>query len=154
MLWFAGDNIVSAYPQTVDVRGLKHPDIGQTMYRFAGGATATLETVWCMPEKTPFDIDERMSIIGDAGIVHIQDPFPNLGVVSSDKFHSPDTTYWPEFDGIRGGALREVLAYFASCALKEEAPAIGRPEDALVALQATLAAEESARTGRVIRIDN
>ena len=60
MLWFTGDSVVSAYAQTVDVRGLKHPDIGQTMYRFAGGATATLETVWCMPEKTPFDIDERM----------------------------------------------------------------------------------------------
>ena len=95
MLWFTGDRIVSAYAQTVDVRGLKYPDIGQTMYRFAGGATATLETVWCMPEKTPFDIDERMSIIGDAGIIHIQDTFPNLGVVSSDKLHSPDTTYWP-----------------------------------------------------------
>jgi UDP-N-acetylglucosamine 3-dehydrogenase len=154
MLWFTDDRIVSAYAQTVDVRGLKYPDIGQTMYRFAGGATATLETVWCMPEKTPFDIDERMSIIGDVGIIHIQDTFPNLGIVSSDKLHSPDTTYWPEFDGIRGGALREELAYFASCALKGEAPAIGRPEDALAALQATLAAEESARTGQVVRIDN
>ena len=120
MLWFTGDRIVSAYAQTVDVRGLKYPDIGQTMYRFAGGATATLETVWCMPEKTPFDIDERMSIIGDAGIIHIQDTFPNLGVVSSDKLHSPDTTYWPKFDGIRGGALREEFAYFASCALRGE----------------------------------
>jgi UDP-N-acetylglucosamine 3-dehydrogenase len=152
MLWFTGDRIVSAYAQTVDVRGLKYPDIGQTMYRFAGGATATLETVWCMPEKTPFDIDERMSIIGDAGIIHIQDTFPNLGVVSSEKLHSPDTTYWPMFDGMRGGALREEFSYFASCALNGEAPAIGRPEDAAAALEATLAAEESARTGEIVRI--
>ena len=56
MLWFTEDRIVSAFAQTVDVRGLKYPDIGQTIYRFAGEATATLETVWCMPEKTPFDI--------------------------------------------------------------------------------------------------
>ncbi len=114
------------------------------------GATATLETVWCMPDKTPFDIDERMSIIGDRGIIHIQDTFPNLGIVSRDKFHSPDTTYWPEFERVRGGALREELAYFASCALKGEAPATGRPEDAAAAL----AAEESARTGQVVRIVN
>src|ERR1700693_2277227 len=87
MLWFTGDRIVSAYAQTVDVRGLKYPDIGQTMYRFAGGATATLETVWCMPERTPFDIDERMSIIGTEGFIHVQDTFPNLGIVSSDKLH-------------------------------------------------------------------
>ena len=76
MLWFTGDRVGSAYAQTVSVRGLKHPDIGQTMYRFAGGATATLETVWCMPEKTPFDIDERMSIIGTEGIIHVQDTLP------------------------------------------------------------------------------
>ena len=152
MLWFTGDRVASAYAQTVSVRGLKFPDIGQTMYRFRGGATATLETVWCMPEKTPFDIDERMSIIGTEGIIHIQDTFPNLGIVSSDKLHSPDTTYWPMFDGVRGGALREEFGYFADCALKGKTPAIGRPEDAAAALEATLAAEESARTGTVVKI--
>lgn len=152
MLWFTGDKVASAYAQTVSVRNLKYPDIGQTMYRFKGGATATLETVWCMPEKTPFDIDERMSIIGTAGIIHIQDTFPNLGIVSSDKLHSPDTTYWPMFDGVRGGALRDEFAYFADCALKGTKPAIGKPEDAAAALEATLAAEESARTGAVIHL--
>jgi predicted dehydrogenase len=154
MLWFTGDRIVSAYAQTVDVRGLRYPDIGQTMFRFAGGATATLETVWCMPEKTPFDIDERMSIIGTEGLIHVQDTFPNLGIVGTDKLHSPDTTYWPQFDGTRRGALREEFAYFAECALNGKAPTIGRPEDAAAALEATLAAEESARSGNVIRIDN
>jgi UDP-N-acetylglucosamine 3-dehydrogenase len=152
MLWFTGDRVASAYAQTVSVRGLKFPDIGQTMYRFRGGATAMLETVWCMPEKTPFDIDERMSIIGTEGIIHIQDTFPNLGIVSADKLHSPDTTYWPMFDGVRGGALREEFGYFADCALKGRTPAIGRPEDAAAALAATLAAEESARTGAVVNI--
>ena len=152
MLWFTGDSIVSAYAQTVSVRNLKFPDIGQTMYRFKGGATATLETVWCMPEKTPFDIDERMSIIGTEGIIHIQDTFPNLGIVDKSRLHSPDTTYWPMFDGVRGGALRAEFDYFATCALQGIAPAIGRPEDAAAALGATLAAEESARSGNVIRI--
>jgi predicted dehydrogenase len=152
MLWLTGDRIVSAYAQTVDIRGLKNPDIGQTMFRFAGGATATLETVWCMPEKTPFDIDERMSIIGTEGIIHIQDTFPNLAIVDGDKLHSPDTTYWPMFDGVRGGALRDEFEYFTRTALSGKRPDIGRPEDAAAALQACLAAEESARTGNVIHI--
>jgi UDP-N-acetylglucosamine 3-dehydrogenase len=152
MLWFTGDRVVSAYAQTVSVRGLRFPDIGQTMYRFAGGATATLETVWCMPEKTPFDIDERMTIIGTEGFLHVQDTFPNLGIAGKDRFHSPDTTYWPMFEGVRGGALREEFAYFARCALSGERPKIGRPEDAAAALAATLAAEESARTGQVVRL--
>lgn len=152
MLWFTGERVVSAYAQTVSVRNLKFPDIGQTMYRFSGGATATLETVWCMPEKTPFDIDERMSIIGTEGIIHVQDTFPNLGIVDGTRLHSPDTTYWPMFDGMRGGALRAEFDYFANCAIKGIAPAIGRPEDAAAALAATLAAEESARTGHVVRV--
>jgi UDP-N-acetylglucosamine 3-dehydrogenase len=152
MLWFTRERIVSAYAQTVDVRGLKYPDIGQTMYRFAGGATATLETVWCMPEKTPFDIDERMSIIGTEGVIQVQDTFPNLGIVSSDKLHSPDTTYWPVFDGVRGGALRDEFSYFAGCALSGATPQIGRPEDAAAALEAVLAAEKSAATGAVVTI--
>ncbi len=152
MLWFTGDRVASAYAQTVSVRNLKYPDIGQTMYRFKGGATATLETVWCMPEKTPFDIDERMSVIGTEGIIHIQDTFPNLGIVDKTRLHSPDTTYWPMFEGVRGGALRAEFDYFANCALKGRAPEIGRPEDAAAALEATIAAEESARTGNVVRI--
>jgi UDP-N-acetylglucosamine 3-dehydrogenase len=153
MLWFTGDRVVSAYAQTVSVRNLKHPDIGQTMYRFAGGATATLETVWCMPEKTPFDIDERMSIIGTEGFIHVQDTFPNLGIAASDRFHSPDTTYWPEFDGARGGgALKAEFEYFADCTSKRKRPTIGTAEDATAALAATIAAEESARTGQVVKI--
>ena len=152
MLWFTGDRVASAYAQTVSVRNLRYPDIGQTMYRFKGGATATLETVWCMPEKTPFDIDERMSIIGTEGIIHVQDTFPNLGIVDKSRLHSPDTTYWPMFNGVRGGALRAEFEYFADCALKGKTPEIGRPEDAAAALEATIAAEESARTGEIVHI--
>lgn len=152
MLWFTGDRIVSAYAQTVSVRGLKYPDIGQTMYRFASGATATLETVWCMPEKTPYDIDERMNVVGTEGFIQVQDTFPNLGIADSSKFHSPDITYWPMFEGVRGGALKEEFSYFAACALAGRKPKIGTPEDAMMALQATLAAEESARTGEVVKI--
>lgn len=152
MLWFTGDTVASAYAQTVSVRNLTYPDIGQTMYRFRGGATATLETVWCMPEKTPFDIDERMSIIGTEGIIHVQDTFPNLGIVDANRLHSPDTTYWPMFNGVRGGALRAEFEYFADCAQKGRTPEIGRPEDAMEALRATIAAEESARTGQVVHI--
>ena len=151
MLWFTGDTVASAYAQLVDVRGLRYPDIGQTMYRFAGGATATLETVWCMPRHTPFDCDERMTIIGTEGFLQIQDTFPNFGLATTDKFHSPDTTYWPMIGGVRTGALRDQFSYFASCAASGQEPELGRPEDALAALRVVLGAEQSAQTGEVVR---
>ena len=152
MLWFTGARVVSAYAQTVDLRGLKYPDIGQTMYRFDNGATATLETVWCMPEKTPFDIDERMSVIGSEGLIHIQDTFPNIGICTKDGFRSPDTTYWPNLHGSTAGALREEFSYFAACCLKGEPPSIITPEESLAAVEAALAAEESAASGDVVRL--
>ena len=152
MLWFTGDRVVSAYAQTVDVRGLKHPDIGQTMYRFAGGATATLETVWCMPEKTPFDIDERMSIIGTEGFIHVQDTFPNLGIVCERQVPQPRHDL---LAGVRRRARRRLaggIRLFRRLHRKRKRPTIGTPEDATAALAATLAAEESARTGQVVKI--
>ena len=152
MLWFTGARVVSAYAQTVDLRGLKYPDIGQTMYRFDTGATATLETVWCMPEKTPFDIDERMSVIGSDGFVHVQDTFPNIGICTKDGFRSPDTTYWPTLHGATSGALVAELSYFANCCATNIAPAIITPEESMAALEATVAAEESAATGQIVHL--
>jgi len=152
MLWFTGARVVSAYAQTVDLRGLKYPDIGQTMYRFDNGATATLETVWCMPEKTPYDIDERMNVIGSEGFVQIQDTFPNIGICTKDGFRSPDSTYWPQFRGMTSGALREELSYFAQSCLTNTAPTVVTPEEAMAALEAALAAEESAATGQVVHL--
>ena len=153
MLWFTGAKVVSAYAQTVDVRGLRYPDIGQTMYRFDSGATATLETVWCMPEKTPFDIDERMSIIGTEGFIHIQDTFPNIGICTKDGFRSPDTTYWPQLHGAVAGALREEFMYFARCVQGGVRPDIITPRESMAAVATTLAAERSAATGEVVRLD-
>ncbi len=150
MLWFTGARVVSAYAQTVDLRGLKYPDVAQTMYRFDNGATATLETVWCMPEKTPFDIDERMSVIGADGFVHVQDTFPNIGICTKEGFRSPDTTYWPNLHGATAGALRDELAYFADCCRTNTRPSVITPEESMAAVEAALAAEESAATGQVV----
>ena len=103
-----------------------------------------------MPEKTPFDIDERMSVIGSEGFVHVQDTFPNIGICTQDGFRSPDTTYWPELHGATAGALRDELSYFANCCRTGDPPTIISPEESMAALEAALAAEQSAATGQVV----
>ena len=116
-------------------------------------ARRTAETVWCMPEKTPFDIDERMSIIGTEGFIHIQDTFPNIGICTKDGFRSPDTTYWPELHGRLSGALREEFLYFTRCVQDGTPPTIITPQESMEAVRTTLAAERSAATGEVVRLD-
>ncbi|MFV1966394.1 MAG: Gfo/Idh/MocA family protein [Pirellulaceae bacterium] len=152
MLWFSGDQIVSAYAQTVRVRDKKHPDIGWTMYRFASGATGVLEDVWCLPDKTAFQIDERMEIIGTEGSIHIQETHANLSVCDADGWRSPDTTYWPQLHGQRAGALRDELSYFVGCVRNGERPTVITPGESLEAVRACLAAEESAAKGRVVKV--
>ena len=152
MLWYSQDRIETAYAQTVDVRGKKHPDLGWTMYRFASGATGVLETVWCLPDKTAFQIDERMEIIGTEGSIHIHETHPNFSICDREGFHSPDTTYWPELHGDRGGALRDELAYFVRCISEGNAPTIITPQESLEAVRACLAAEESAASGQIVRL--
>lgn len=153
MLWYTGAKIVSAYAQTVDVRGLGNPDLGWTMYRFDSGATGVLEDVWFLPDKTAFQIDERMEIIGTEGSIHIHEVHPNLSICDKDGWHCPDTTYWPELHGLRAGALRDELAYFATSVQQGRPPAIITPEESREAVRACLAAEESARTGQVVMVD-
>lgn len=152
MLWYSGDSIKSVYAQTVDVRGLKHPDIGWTMFRFAQGAVGVLENAWFLPEKTPYRIDERMEIIGTEGSIHLHETHPNFSICDADGWVNPDTTYWPVLHGVRGGALREELNYFTNCIQQGRPPSIITPEESRAAVVACLAAEESAATGKRIEL--
>lgn len=152
MLWYSGAKVVSAYAQTVDVRGLKYPDIGWTMYRFDTGATGVLENVWFLPNKTAFQIDERMEIIGTEGSIHIHEVHPNFSICDKEGWHSPDTTYWPLLHGVRAGALREELVYFTTCIAQGTPPTIITPEESREAVRACLAAEQSAATGQVVHL--
>lgn len=152
MLWFTGARIETAYAQTLSVRGLPHPDIGWTTYRFDTGAIGVCENVWFLPEKTPYRIDERMEVIGTEGCLSIQENSSNYSVCDREGWRSPDTTYWPLIDGYRGGALRDELAYFADCIRAGRKPTLITPEDAAAAVTACLAAEESAASGMPVRV--
>ena len=112
MLWYSGDRMVSAYAQTVDVRGREYPDLGQTMYRFAGGATASwrpsgacrtrplsTSTSACRSSATPASSTSRTRC-------------PISASCRTTSSHSPDTTYWPVFDGDpRRSAARGILLF-------------------------------------------
>jgi UDP-N-acetylglucosamine 3-dehydrogenase len=152
MLWFTGAKIVSAYAQTINLRGMKNPDLGWTMYRFDSGAIGVLEDNWCLPDTTAFQIDERMEIIGTEGSIHIHETHPNFSLCDKTGWHSPDTTYWPLLHGVRAGALRDEIAYFVNCVMQGQRPTVISPEESRAAVVACLAAEESAATGQLVKL--
>ncbi len=153
MLWFTGARVTSVYTQTVRVNDYVYPDMFQIMYRFDNGASAIYEGAWLMPESAPFVIDERMSIIGSKGFVQVQDTFPNLGLCNADGFTGPDTTYWPRIGGVTGGALAEEVMYFAGCVTNGITPSVITPEQSMAAMETVLAAQQSAESGEIVRLD-
>lgn len=152
MFWFSESRAVTAFAQTVQFREHAHPDLGQVMYRLENGASCILESVWCLPDKTPFQIDERLEVVGTEGSVSIHDTHPNLMIVDKDGVQCPDSTYWPAIHGRLRGALVDELAYFANCVLEGNKPDVISPEESREAVRACLAAEESARSGEVVKL--
>lgn len=152
MFWFSGSRAVSAYAQTVQFRQHSNPDLGHVMYRLESGASCILESVWCLPNTTPFQIDERLEVVGTEGAISIQDTHPNLMIVDKDGVRCPDTTYWPMIHGQLRGALRDEVAYFVNCVATGEKPTVITAGESREAVRACLAAEQSAITGQVVKI--
>lgn len=152
MFWFSGSRAISAYAQTVQFRAHANPDLGQVMYRLESGASCILESVWCMPNTMPYQIDERLEVVGTEGSISIHDTHPNLMIVDKDGARCPDTTYWPMIHGQLRGALRDELSYFVNCITAGTAPSVITPEESREAVRACLAAEESAASGAVVKL--
>ena len=53
---------------------------------------------------------------------------------------------------MRQRALRKQLPYFATCAENNTPPTIITPEESMAAVEACLAAEKSAKTGKVVKL--
>ena len=153
MLWYTGQKIKTAYAQTTDIRGRKYPDIGWTMYRFENGATGVCENNWAMNGNLPMWLDERMVVHGTKGSISIKDTAPNYSIVDGDGLTFPDATYWPEYHGMRRGALRDEWHYFTECVVNDTEQNIILAEESMAAVKACLAAEESARSGQIVTVN-
>ena len=72
MLWFSQAKPVSIYAQEIHPGNNKYPDGGWAMARLDSGAIAVIESIWHLPENSPYQIDARMEIIGTEGALVYQ----------------------------------------------------------------------------------
>jgi predicted dehydrogenase len=106
-----------------------------------------------MPDNKGYFPDERMEVIGSEGSIYLQETYPALSVVTKEGAYTPDPTYWPEIrPGVRGGALAEELNYFLTCIADRTSPTVITAEESMAAVQACLAAEVSAASGKVVAV--
>jgi len=153
MLWYLGDDVGSVYSTMLDAgSGAPNPEITWTVYNFRRGAKGVCESLWFLLGNTPYAIDAKMEIIDDRGAIYIDCSESGLMVNDSVGVKKLDTIHWPVMHGEIVGALKNEISYFVRCVVEDIKPEIVTPEDARKALQAVLAAEESARTARIVAL--
>ena len=150
MLWFSQANVSTVYAQEVHPGQNKYPDGGWSIARLDNGAVAVVESVWHLPESSPFAIDARMEVIGTEGALYINCAEAGLTIHDADGVKLPDTMYWPRPFGKYAGVLQEELRYFANCIRMGEAPQRITPAESRAAVAWMAAATESSQTGSVI----
>ncbi len=150
MLWFSGAKLKSVYAQEVHPGENKYPDAGWSIARLDNGAVAVVESVWCLPESTPYAIDARMEIIGTEGALYINCGEAGLAIHDGAGVKMPDTMYWPRPFGDYTGILQDELRYFARCIGRGERPTRITPPESRAAVEWMELATESAKSGRSI----
>ncbi len=149
MLWFSQARPVSIYAQEIHPGNNKYPDGGWAMARLDNGAIAVIESIWHLPESSPYQIDARMEVIGTAGAIYINCGEAGLEIHDATGNRWPDTLYWPNVCGQRFGILRAELQYFANCVATGCRPARISPQESRDAVALLAGAEESSKTGQI-----
>lgn len=152
MLWFSGAQPVSVYAQEVHPGANKYPDAGWAMFRLDSGAVGVVESIWCLPESTPYQIDARMEVIGTDGALYINCAEAGLEIHDASGPKLPDTMYWPHPLGERFGILRAELRYFANCVLEGRKPERITPEESRAAVALMEAATRSSQSGTIVQL--
>jgi UDP-N-acetylglucosamine 3-dehydrogenase len=150
MLWFSGAKPVSVYAQEIHPGANKFPDGGWAMARLDSGAIAVIESIWHLPESTPYQIDARMEVIGTEGAIYINCGEAGLEMHDGSGNRMPDTFYWPQVFGSRFGILRAEFRYFADCVAEGRRPERITPDESRAAVALLAAAVESSRTGQIV----
>lgn len=151
MLWYTGKKIQSVRAYDVCAEPGKGVDLTWAVLKFEGGALGVLETMWLMPDKTPF-LDDFLQIIATSGIANIDVLNSGLTIWRDDGAEAPDVSYEPRLRGSAYGALREELTYFARCVLEGREPSLLTAEEGVEALRVGLAVAESGRTDREVEV--
>ncbi|MFD2673633.1 Gfo/Idh/MocA family protein [Marinicrinis sediminis] len=146
MNWVIGSPAVEVYAEngTLFYDELNIDDSGMVNVKFANGVIASLDTSWSRIEPYPYKRDLTIEWIGTKGTISI-DYFQQINEIYSGEIGHAEWSYWGDNkDDLLVSDLLHVLK------TGEDMPITG--EDGLHSTRVAIAAYESARTGRVVKI--
>jgi predicted dehydrogenase len=152
ILWyFEGRQPVEVYMRSQDIGGLGD-DLFWGMITMEDGAVGVVETVWLLPDSTPWRGHILAEVIGTEGTCLLEVPGNGLAFWLGDRVATPDTSYWPQVHGTTVGALRDEIAYFVRCVTEDRPILIPRHEEVLASLEVAGALIRSAAEGRPVSL--
>ncbi len=149
--WVAGD-VKSVFARKVTISHPDSPvDYGLAILTHTNGTLSHIAGAWAYPPPT---FRTRLEIAGDAGSIEFDSeataPIHNL-IQASNRADAPDVAL-PSSPMAESPYTTEIKDFYQ--AIRDHAPARVAPEDGLASVQIALAASESARTGKLIRLES
>jgi predicted dehydrogenase len=158
--WLMGKKPVRIYCQrrtgVLSGMGVDTPDLYVSMLEFEGGALATIENTWIMPQQSPTLIDHKCEILGTRGAIYL-DPTHNRSYAQYSPqttqgfpyLSYPDMIISPEIYGKQMGFAVESMYHFVDC-IRNSTPPLATGRDGWLNTKLILAAEQSASTGQPV----
>lgn len=145
--WFWDSEVVEVYAEIGD--SLLHPglgidDAGLLSFQLENGIYGTLDTSWSRPASHPIWGDVKIEITGKQGVAYV-DALNEYLSVSSDQVGKNQWVSWGS--DMDFGLIQDFVGM-----IREERPPSITGYDGLKALEVALAAYESARVGRPIKL--
>ena len=145
ILWLSGCRPVRVHTESVAkvhrAAGYDVEDHTFTLIRFTSGAIACVEAGWVLPDSHPRRADFKLEVIGTKGVAQYDLLSMELAVCTQRGWEVPRI----------GQGLDLEIAHFLDC-IRNDTPPLVTGADGRAALGLSLAAQESARTGRIVEL--
>jgi UDP-N-acetylglucosamine 3-dehydrogenase len=98
---------------------------------FQDGTLATMDSNWLTPKGWPAPQDQYTQIMGDTGVLRMQNPDQAFSLCLEDRYEFPFMFATRDIYGQMEGPLMSELKHFMDCIVSTKPSTILRPEDAL-----------------------
>ena len=155
--WFAGEVPRRAYGccrhGVLRQKGVDAPDFFLSVLEFPGGAVASIDNSWLLPESSPSIFDLKCEVCGPEGNVHIDTSSHRATeITDKDGVHYVDILGEPSVHGQHMGFMIESVKHFVDCVVNGREPLVPG-EVGLEVTRIACALERSAEKGELAVIE-
>ncbi|MBN1458452.1 MAG: Gfo/Idh/MocA family oxidoreductase [Armatimonadetes bacterium] len=139
VLWFLGSHaldmvcwLMGEYPtrvysvsrrEVLKDLGVDTPDLYQTTLEFPGGAVASIENVWLLPQSAPHVVDQKCEVVGTKAVAYIDTTSHRaLEIEGQEGIRYVELFGGPVIHGRQLGFALESIRHFADCVINDKEP--------------------------------